>query len=50
MLTALKSEDMIGNISFLPLIVAASCMIAFGMSFAFSKVISRMGKERATGA
>ena len=45
MLTALKSEDMIGNISFLPLIVAAACMIAFGMSFAFPKVISRMGKE-----
>ena len=50
MLTALKSEDMIGNISFLPLIVAAACMIAFGMSFAFPKVISRMGKERATEA
>ena len=50
MLTALKSEDMIGNISFLPLIVAAACMIAFGMSFAFPKVISHMGKERATEA
>ncbi len=44
MLTALKSEDMIGNISYLPLIVAAACMAAFGMSFAFPKVISRMGK------
>ena len=48
MLTALKSEDMIGNISFLPLIVAAACMIAFGMSFAFPRVISRMGKEAPT--
>ncbi|MBR5124077.1 MAG: MFS transporter [Clostridia bacterium] len=45
MLTALKSEDMIGNISFLPLIVCASCMAAFGMSLAFPKVISGMGKE-----
>ncbi len=45
MLTALKSEDMIGNISYLPLIVAAACMTAFGMSFAFPKVISRMGKK-----
>ena len=45
MLTALKSEDMIGNISYLPLIVAAACMIAFLMSFAFPKVISAMGKE-----
>ena len=43
-------EDMIGNISFLPLIVAAACMIAFGMSFAFPKVISHMGKERVTEA
>ena len=31
-------------------IVAAACMIAFGMSFAFPKVISHMGKERATEA
>lgn len=46
MLTALKSEDMIGHISYLPLIVAAACMAAFGMSFAFPQVISRMGKER----
>ena len=45
MLTALKSEDMIGNISYLPLIVAASCMTAFLMSFAFPKVISGMGKN-----
>ena len=45
MLTALKSEDMIGNISFLPLIVCAACMAAFGMSLAFPKVISGMGKE-----
>lgn len=45
MLTALKSEDMIGNISYLPLIVAASCLVAFLMSFAFPKVISGMGKE-----
>ena len=45
MLTALKSEDMIGNISYLPLIVAASCMIAFLMSLVFPKVISGMGKE-----
>lgn len=45
MLTALKSEDMIGNISYLPLIVAASCMAAFCMSFAFPKVISHMGKD-----
>ena len=45
MLTALKSEDMIGNISYLPLIVAASCLVAFLMSFAFPKVISAMGKE-----
>lgn len=47
MLTALKSEDMIGNISYLPLIVAAACLVAFGMSFAFPKVISCMGKETA---
>ena len=45
MLTALKSEDMIGNISYLPLIVAASCLVAFLMSFAFPKVISGMGKD-----
>ena len=45
MLTALKSEDMIGNISYLPLIVAASCLVAFLMSFAFPKVISGMGKN-----
>ena len=45
MLTALKSVDLIGNISYLPLIVAAACMTAFCMSFAFPKVISRMGKE-----
>ena len=45
MLTALKSEDMIGNISYLPLIVAAACMTAFLMSFAFPKVISGMGKN-----
>ena len=45
MLTALKSEDMIGNISYLPLIVAASCMAAFLMSLAFPKVISGMGKN-----
>ena len=45
MLTALKSEDLIGNISYLPLIVAAACMTAFCMSFAFPKVISLMGKE-----
>ena len=44
MLTALKSEDMIGNISYLPLIVAASCLAAFLMSLAFPKVISHMGK------
>ena len=29
----------------LPLIVMAACMVAFGMSFAFPKVISKMGKE-----
>ena len=45
MLTALKSEDMIGNISYLPIIVAAACMTAFCMSFAFPKVIARMGKQ-----
>ena len=45
MLTALKSEDMIGNISYLPIIVAVACMTAFCMSFAFPKVISLMGKE-----
>lgn len=50
MLTALKSEDMIGNISYLPLIVAAACMAAFGMSFAFPKVISGMGKAEETGS
>ena len=45
MLTALKSEDMIGNISYLPIIVAAACMTAFCMSFAFPKVIAHMGKQ-----
>lgn len=45
MLTALKSEDMIGNISYLPIIVAAACMTAFRMSFAFPKVIAHMGKQ-----
>lgn len=45
MLTALKSEDMIGDISYLPLIVIAFCMAAFLMSLAFPKVISLMGKE-----
>jgi hypothetical protein len=45
MLTALKSEDMIGNISYLPLIVVAACLTAFLMSLAFPKVISLMGKE-----
>ena len=46
MLTALKSEGLIGNISYLPLIVAAACMTAFVMSLAFPKVISQMGKVR----
>jgi Na+/melibiose symporter-like transporter len=50
MLTALKSEDMIGNISYLPLIVAAACLAAFGMSFAFPKIISRMGQKTPTQA
>ena len=37
------------QISLLPLIVAASCMIAFVMSFAFPKGIAHLGKENKTG-
>ena len=37
------------QISLLPLIVSASCMIAFVMSFAFPKGIAHLGKENKTG-
>ena len=41
-LVALKSN---GVIFLLPLIVAACCMCAFGMSFAFSPDVANMGKN-----
>lgn len=40
-LVFLKSNE---YVSYLPIVVAAACMIAFGMSFAFPKTISQMGK------
>ena len=41
-LVALKANNCI---ILLPIIVAACCMIAFGMSFAFPKIIASMGKD-----
>ena len=40
-LVLLKTNDVI---TYLPIVVVAACMIAFGMSFGFSKTISQMGK------
>ena len=41
MLVFLKNS---GNISYLPIVVAAACILAFLLSFAFPKTISRLGK------
>ena len=41
-LVALKANDVI---ALLPIIVAACCMAAFGMSFAFKPEIADMGKD-----
>lgn len=41
-LVSLKENQII---HILPLIVMGACMAAFGMSFAFPKIISKMGKE-----
>lgn len=41
-LVALKDHD---RIDFLPLIVVATCIIAFGMSFGFPKDIAKLGKN-----
>lgn len=42
-LTFLKGSNGVTYISYLPIVVIAACMIAFGMSFAFPKTISKMG-------
>lgn len=42
-LTFLKGSNGVTYISYLPIVVVAACMIAFGMSFAFPKTISKMG-------
>ena len=39
-LVFLKSND---YISYMPIVVAAACLIAFAMSFAFPKTIAKMG-------
>lgn len=41
-LVQLKAAD---SVTFMPLIVSVACLIAFGMSFGFSKKISEMGME-----
>lgn len=43
-LNLLKGSDKVTYISYLPIVVAAACMVAFGMSFAFPKSISKLGQ------
>ena len=44
-LVLLKSYD---AVTYLPIVVVAACIIAFGMSFGFSKTISQMGRITVT--
>ena len=43
-LNLLKGSDEVTYISYLPIAVVAACMLAFAMSFAFPKSISKLGK------
>ncbi|MCH5151873.1 MAG: MFS transporter [Clostridiales bacterium] len=43
-LVFLKGSEEASYICYMPIVVAAACMLAFAMSFGFSKTISQMGK------